>query len=224
VLLLPVGVYDLTATLAGFDPERETALRRTVGQTITLRVQFRVAGLTQTVAVTGARPLLERSRSHVSAKVGEIAVQNLPVNGRNFLDFTLLTSGVTRDVRAGDLSFAGQRGTLNSLIVDGADHNNTFSGQTLGRTGSGRAPYQFSQDAVQEFQINANAYAAEYGRAGGDVINVVAKSGSNGWHGSLFQFCRVVNELRHCSSQLSVSIENAGRQTAMYSASPAGVL
>jgi hypothetical protein len=64
---------------------------------------------------------------------------------------------------------AGQRGTLNSLVVDGADNNNTFFGQTAGRTGSGRAPFQFSQDAVKEFQVNANGYSAKYGRAGGAV-------------------------------------------------------
>jgi hypothetical protein len=114
----------------------------------------------------------------------------LPVNGRNFIDFVLTTPGVTRDVRLGDISFAGQRGTLNSLVVDGADNNNTFFGQALGRTGSGRAPYQFSQDAVAEFQVNRNAYSAEYGRAGGAVINVVTKSGSNDYHGSLFEFYR----------------------------------
>ena len=59
-------------------------------------------------------------------------------------------------------------------MIDGADNNNTFFGQTLGRTGSGRGPYQFSLDAVQVFEVNRNAYSAEYGRAGGAVINVVA--------------------------------------------------
>ena len=117
-------------------------------------------------------------------------MQNLPVNGRNFIDFALLTPGVTRDVRTGDISFAGQRGTLNSLVVDGADNNNTFFGQTAGRTGSGRAPYQFSQDAVKEFQVNSNSFSAEYGRAGGAVINVVTKSGTNELHGSAFEFYR----------------------------------
>ena len=67
-------------------------------------------------------------------------MQNLPVNGRNFIDFALLTPGVTRDVRTGDISFAGQRGTLNSLVVDGADNNNTFFGQTARPHRIGRAP------------------------------------------------------------------------------------
>jgi hypothetical protein len=106
------------------------------------------------------------------------------------LDFTLLTPGVTRDVRGGDLSFGGQRGTLNSLTIDGADNNNTFFGQTLGRTGSGRAPYQFSQDAVQEFQVNTSTFAPEFGRAGGAVVNVVTKSGTNQFHGTVFEFFR----------------------------------
>ncbi len=135
-------------------------------------------------------PVIETSKSQVSSTISEVSVQNLPVNGRNFIDFALLTPGVTKDVRSGDISFAGQRGTLNSLVVDGADNNNTFFGQSLGRTGSGRAPYQFSQDAVQEFQVNSNAYSAEYGRAGGAVINVVTKSGTNAVHGSGFWFVR----------------------------------
>jgi hypothetical protein len=106
------------------------------------------------------------------------------------MDFVQLTPGVTRDVRTGDISFAGQRGTLNSLQIDGSDNNNTFFGQTTGRTGSGRAPYQFSEDAVQEFQVNSNGYSAEFGRAGGAVVNVVTKSGTNSFHGTVFEFYR----------------------------------
>jgi outer membrane receptor protein involved in Fe transport len=188
--LLPVGTYDVSAELSGFTAPKATSVTVTVGATLTLRVEMRVAGVAENVTVTAAVPVIETTRSQVSTTVGEAAIQNLPVNGRNFIDFALLTPGVTRDVRTGDISFAGQRGTLNSLVIDGADSNNTFFGQTLGRTGSGRAPYQFSQDAVQEFQVNSNAYSAEYGRAGGAVINVVTKSGTNDVHGSAFEFLR----------------------------------
>ena len=188
--LLPVGTYELTAELNGFQLRKLSDLVVSIGQTISLRVEMAVGSMSETVTVTGASPVLETTRTQVTSTVGEVAVQNLPVNGRNFIDFALLTPGVTRDVRTGDISFAGQRGTLNSLVVDGADNNNTFFGQAAGRTGSGRAPYQFSQDAVKEFQVNSNSFAAEYGRAGGAVINVVTKSGTNEFHGSGFEFFR----------------------------------
>jgi outer membrane receptor protein involved in Fe transport len=187
---LPVGPYEVTATLQGFATQRQPGVRVQVGQTITLRLELGVAAVAETITVAGTSPAVETTRSQVSSVVNETAVQNLPANGRNFIDFVLLTPGVTRDVRTGDISFAGQRGTLNSLVVDGADNNNTFFGQSLGRTGSGRAPYQFSQEAVQEFQVNTNAYSAEYGRAGGAVINVVTKSGTNNFTGSIFEFYR----------------------------------
>ncbi len=188
--LLPVGSYDVTAALSGFATTKRLGLVLTIGQTLTVDVVLKVAAAQEEVTVTAEAPLLEVSRAQQSSTVNERAVANLPVNGRNFIDFALTTPGVTRDVRLGDISFAGQRGTLNSLVIDGADNNNSFFGQALGRTGSGRAPYQFSQDAVQEFQVNRNAYSAEYGRAGGAVINVVTKSGTNDFHGSVFEFYR----------------------------------
>ncbi len=180
------GSYDMAAELTGFTPRKQSGIALTIGQTLTLRIDMALATVAENVVVAAEPPVIETGRTQVSSTVDEVAVQNLPVNGRNFIDFVLLTPGVTKDVRTGDISFAGQRGTLNSLVVDGADNNNTFFGQALGRTGSGRAPYQFSQDAVQEFQVNSNAYSAEFGRAGGAVINVVTKSGTNDLHGSGF--------------------------------------
>lgn len=188
--LLPVGIYEVTAELSGFAMRKLSGIELTVGQTLTLRIEMAVAGVAETVTVSSESPVIETSRAQVSATVNELSVAKLPVNGRNFLEFALLTPGVTRDVRTGDLSFAGQRGTLNSLIVDGADNNNTFFGQTTGRTGTGRAPYQFSADSVKEFQVNSNSYAAELGRAGGAVINVVTKSGTNDLSGAIFEFYR----------------------------------
>jgi hypothetical protein len=188
--LLPVGRYTVSAELAGFAASSRPDVTVTVGGTATLKLDMRVASVAETIEVSGTAPVIETTRSQVSSTVDDTAVKNLPINGRNFIGFALLTPGVTTDVRTGDISFAGQRGTLNSLVVDGADNNNTFFGQTIGRTGSGRAPYQFSAAAVQEFQVNSNAYSAEYGRAGGAVINVVTKSGSNTPAGEVFSFVR----------------------------------
>ena len=189
VALLPPGTYRTEVVLDGFQPVRRERVVVNVGTDVALDVTLRV-GVSETVTVTADAPLIDTDRTQVSSVVTETAIENLPVNGRNFIDFVLTTPGVVKDVRQGDISFAGQRGTLNSLVIDGANNDNTFFGQALGRTGSGRAPYQFSQEAVKEFQVNNNAYSAEYGRAGGAVINVVTKSGTNDLTGSLFYFLR----------------------------------
>src|SRR5438128_314744 len=188
-LAVPVGTYLVTVEHSGF-AKYSADVTVDVAARINLPVQMAVGSQAEAVTVSAAPPVLETTRSSVQSVVNDLAVADLPTLGRNFINFTLLTPGVTTDVRTGDISFAGQRGTLNSLIVDGSDNNNTFFAQTLGRSGSGRGPYQFSQDAVQEFQVNSNAYSAEYGRAGGAVINVVTKSGTNDFHGSVFDYYR----------------------------------
>jgi outer membrane receptor protein involved in Fe transport len=187
-LLIP-GTYRVSGELSGFQPVKFDSVVVNVGTTVTLDFKMK-PGVVETVTVTAAAPIVETTKSEISSVVNDKAIANLPVNGRNFIDFALTTPGVVRDPRSGDISFAGQRGTLNSIVVDGADNNNTFFGQSLGRTGSGRAPYQFSQDAVKEFQVNANGYSPEYGRAGGAVINVITRSGTNDVDGSLFEFYR----------------------------------
>jgi len=187
--LLQPGTYTVTGELDGFRPTTSSNVVVNLGGNVSLSMRMRV-GVAETVTVTASAPLVETTRTEVTTVVDEKYIQNLPVNGRNFIDFALTTPGVVRDVRAGDISFAGQRGTLNSLVIDGANNDNTFFGQSLGRTGSGRAPYQFSQDAVKEFVVNSNAYSAEFGRAGGAVINVITKSGTNQFSGTGFYFLR----------------------------------
>src|SRR5437899_6711550 len=188
--VMPVGTYAIEAEHQGFTKLMQKDVQLTVGARLNLTLPMAVAGQSQSVTVTSETPIVETTRSQVSSSVDDVVIESLPTNGRNFINFALLTPGVTLDVRGGDISFAGQRGTLNSLIVDGSDNNNTFFGQSVGRTGSGRAPYQFSEDAVQEFQVNSNAYSAELGHAGGAVINVVTKSGTNDFHGAAFEFFR----------------------------------
>src|ERR1044072_3449885 len=117
------------------------------------------------------------------------SLTNAPFKTSRSMAATLTPSVVRDPTRQGDLAVGGQKGTLNSLQVDGADNNNTFFGQSFGRTGT-RPPYQFSEESVQEFQVNQNGFSAEFGRAGGAVINVVTKSGTNDWHGSAFEFFR----------------------------------
>jgi hypothetical protein len=132
---------------------------------------------------------LERSRSQLSTTIDNRFIESLPVNGRDFTAFVLLTPGVTMDARGG-LTFAGQR-AMNSLLLDGTNFDDPFWGQQMsGFILDGRQAYPISQDAVREFQVNSNAYSAEFGRAGGGVINTVTKSGTNDFHGSGFWFYR----------------------------------
>ncbi len=187
--VLPVGNYDLTVSKTGFASSHFANVAIQVGNRTSLDIALKVASAGENVTVTEEAPVVETTRTAVADNVNQTTINNIPTNGRNFLDFTLLTPGVTRDVRTGDISFAGLRGTQNSLTVDGADNNNTFFGQTTGRAGF-KAPSQFSQDSVKEFQVASNAYSAELGRAGGAVINVVTKSGTNAFHGDAFDFYR----------------------------------
>jgi outer membrane receptor protein involved in Fe transport len=190
ITALPPGDYQISASGQGFAENKYGTVKLMVGQKLNLDLALRV-NVTEAIEITSQAPVLETTRTNVAGSVGEQQVSSLPVNGRNFLDFATLTPGVVRDsTRFGDLSFGGQRGTFNSVQIDGVDNNNNFFGQSLGRTGSGRAPYQFSQDAVQEFQVNTNSFSAEFGRAAGGAINVVTKSGTNEWHGAGFEFYR----------------------------------
>ncbi len=160
-LFLPPGKYRVTTAGAqGFNGADFGNVTVTVGGQTPLDIQLKVGGTTTMVDVAAEGQIVETSRSAVSSTINERAIQNLPVNGRNFLDFATLTPGVVRDpTRAGDLAVGGQKGTLNSLQVDGADNNNTFFGQSFGRTGT-RPPYQFSDESVQEFQVNQIGFSA----------------------------------------------------------------
>lgn len=192
IILLPPGSYGVkTSAPSGFQSATYANVIVTVGGKTPLEISLGLAGAAAaTVDVTTEAPVVETGRTSVSTTINQRAIENLPVNGRNYLDFATLTPGVIRDpTRQGDLSVGGQKGTLNSLQVDGVDTNNTFFGQAFGRTGV-RPPYQFSEESVQEFQVNQNGFSAEFGRAGGAVINVVTKSGTNDFHGGGFEYFR----------------------------------
>lgn len=191
--LLPPGDYSARAEFRGMSPQLAPNLHVDVGAATELLFALVVAGAKETVTVSGSPLLVETQPSAVSALIDERAISDLPLNGRRFTDLALLTPGVTQDPRGltsasnGDLAFGGIRGYQSSYLVDGADNNNAFFSQARGRY---RAPYQFSNEVVQEFRVSSNTYGAELGRAGGAVVNVVTKSGSNNFHGSSFYFIR----------------------------------
>ncbi|MCY7345416.1 MAG: TonB-dependent receptor [Pyrinomonadaceae bacterium] len=190
--LLSPGNYTVTTAAGqGFGATTYENVRVTVGAKNTLEIALSASGSVNVVDVNAEGQGVEATRTSISSTVDESRVVNLPTNGRNFLDFVTLTPGIVRDpTRSGDLSVGGQKGTLNSLQIDGTSSDNTFFGQSSGRVGSGRAPSQFSIDTVKEFQVNQNGFSAEFGRAAGAVINVVTKSGTNRFTGSAFEYFR----------------------------------
>ncbi len=191
--LLPPGDYSARATAKGMSPQATPQLHVDVGGIVDLEFRLTIAGTQESVTVSDAPALVETKTSTVSAVLDERALADIPLNGRRFSDLALFSPGVTQDPRGltsasnGDLSFGGIRGFQNSFLVDGGDYNNAFFAQARGRY---RAPYQFSTEVVQEFRVSSNAYGAELGRSGGAVVNVVTKSGSNHFHGTLFDFFR----------------------------------
>jgi len=191
--LLPPGQYSARAEAEGMSPEISPVIRVEIGAAALLTFNLKVAGPKETITVSDAPRMVEMNPSSLSALVDEREIKDLPLNGRRFTDLLLLMPGVTQDPRDltsgsnGDLSYGGIRGYNTSFLVDGGDNNNGFYAQAMGRY---RSPYQFSNELVQEFRVQSSGYGAESGRAGGAVVNVVTKSGTNQWHGGTFYFLR----------------------------------
>ncbi|MGA8270815.1 MAG: carboxypeptidase regulatory-like domain-containing protein [Candidatus Sulfotelmatobacter sp.] len=191
--LLPPGDYTVRAVFEKMSPQVTPMLHVEVGAAAEIEFRLTVAGPQENVTVSGSPQLVDTKSSAVSTLLDERAIEDLPLNGRRFSDLMLLSPGVTQDPRSltsatnGDLSFGGLRGFQNSFLVDGGDFNNAFFAQARGLY---RTPYQFSNEVVQEFRVSTNSYGAELGRAGGAVVNVVTKSGSNHWHGTGLYYIR----------------------------------
>ena len=185
---LPPANYTVTVKAQGFANATVPNVQVTVGESADLPISLSVAGTAETVEVNAAAELIETSRTSTTDTVDQKNIDNLPINGRNYINFTLTDSQVVRDnapntgaAPTSGLNMSGQRGRSNLVNVDGADAtDNSINGVRS----------TVSQEAVQEFQIITNSYAAEYGRASGGVVNIVTKSGANDFHGDLFGFLR----------------------------------
>jgi len=171
-----------------FAPYENPSVQVRVGEEATVNVRLELGTQTQTVTVTTESAPIETTRSESSQTVDQRQIENLPINGRNYINFTLINSQTTRDVSPtigpapnSGLNISGARARSNMVTVDGADAvDNSVNGIRS----------TVSQEAVQEFQMILSNYNAEYGRATGGVVNIVTKSGTNDFHGDVFGYLR----------------------------------
>ncbi len=185
--LMPLGPYRITAGLEGFATLVREGLELRLGGQINLELQMQIAQVEQEILVTGAAPLIETTRSEGQVRIDDAAVEGLPNDGRNFLEFVKLTPGATivQGPDGDELSITGQKGINNNVMIDGADFNNPFFGE---QRGGQRPAFTFNQDAVKEILVITDGAPAEFGRSSGGFVSVVTKSGTNAlkWTGHLF--------------------------------------
>ncbi len=188
VLALSPGRYTVVVAAPGFAKATATEVAITVGQMAELPVILAVAGTQEVVTVSSEAELVETQRSSSTDTIEQRRIDNLPINGRNYINFALTDSRLARDdapsigaAPTSGLNMSGQRARANLVNVDGAD---AVDNSTNGIRST------VSQEGVQEFQIITNGYAAEYGRAGGGVVNIITRSGSNDMHGTVFGYLR----------------------------------
>jgi hypothetical protein len=185
---LQPGHYEIIFEGAGFGKVDRKNLILTVGQTLSVDAQLPNAATTSEVTVTDASPLIDTDKVQVSQTVDQQLVSNLPVNGRRYDNFVLLTTNVVPDGNSGLISYRGISGLYNTNLIDGANNQQAFFSEARGRAIG--APYVFSQDSIKEFESSTSGYSAEFGQAAGGQINAISKSGSNVIHGDLFYYLR----------------------------------
>jgi hypothetical protein len=188
-LAIPPSTYSITVEATGFSKAINENILLTLGQAARLDVELQVGGgVDEEIIVTAAPAVVETTKTAVTQTIDEERIDNLPINGRNFLNFALTNAQIGRDnsppvgpAPTTGLNFAGQRARSNLVQVDGADNiDNSVNA----------ARSTVSQEAVQEFQVVINSFAAEFGRTAGGVVNIVTKSGTNEFHGNAFGFIR----------------------------------
>jgi outer membrane receptor protein involved in Fe transport len=184
---LDPGNYTVTVNATGFAAFTQQKVVVEVGRITPLDVNLSVGGATETVQVTSEAPVINTQQQDFAVNVNQTSINELPINGRRWSNFALLTPGSVPDGNFGLISFRGISGLLNNNTIDGGDNNQAFFSEERGRT---RISYSISQAAIREFQVNTSNFSAEYGRAAGGVTNAVTKSGTNEFHGQAFYYQR----------------------------------
>jgi hypothetical protein len=194
VPLLPPGEYQVRAEMSGFKPYLRRDLRLTLGQAMVLNITLEVGGLTEEVTVSGDASLVNTSSPELSYLVGSAAIEQLPLNGRNYTDLALMQPGVLayphRDggsvVAHGlGMSVNGQDPRSNVYLLDGTLQNDFTNGPAGSAAGTA-----LGTETIREFRVESNAYSAEFGRNSGGQVNVITKSGTNDFGGTSYIFHR----------------------------------
>ncbi len=184
-----IGEYKVTAEASGFKQTSSDAFTLTVNARQRVNLALQVGEVSQSVSVTGAVETLETESSDRGQVIQRAAIVNLPLNGRAYADLALLSPGVRRSTitnRDASFNVNGLRSSLNNFMIDGVD-NNAYG---TSNQGFSNQVVQLNPDAVEEFRVVTNNFSAEYGRAGGAIINASVRSGSNNFHGWLWEFLR----------------------------------
>src|SRR5215213_8065210 len=184
---LQPGIYSLTVNATGFSQITQENVVVEVGRETSLEVALAVGPVTGTVDVSAEAPVINTTQQDFSTNINQTSINELPINGRRWSNFALLTPGAVPDGNFGLISFRGISGLLNNNTIDGGDNNQAFFAEERGRT---RISYSVSQAAIREFQVNTSSYSAEYGRSAGGVVNAITKSGTNEFHGGAFYYQR----------------------------------
>ncbi len=190
------GAYTIKVLKQGFSPTSAAQFTVTVGTRQRVDLTLQIASVSETVTITGEAKQLETDTSSRGHAMQATQIVNLPLNGRSYADLALLAPGVRRStlnvtpdggsLRDASYNINGMRSALNNFIIDGVD-NNAYG---TSNQGFSNQVVQLSPDAVQEFRIETSNFSAEFGRAGGGVINATVKSGTNGFHGAAWDFIR----------------------------------
>ncbi len=184
------GLYSVTASLEGMQTLQQENVELLLGQTLDINLEMGVEAQAETIIVTSEAPIVEVSRSSAASYVGALEIESLPISGRDFKEFALLTPTVTSENDRGFLHVAGQRGIYTGLNIDGTSGKSAFFGYGRGGEATENDGLVVAQDSVKEFQVFTNSFAPEYGANGGGYINVITKSGTNQMQGSAFFFFR----------------------------------
>ncbi len=184
---LEPGTYSVIINGQGFSPLTQSVVVE-IGRETTLNAALTIGPVSGgTVDVTSEPPVINTSQQDFSSNFNQTSINELPINGRRWSNFALLTPGAVPDGTFGLISFRGISGLLNNNTIDGGDNNQAFFAEERGRT---RISYSVSQSAIREFQVNTSSYSAEYGRSAGGVVNAITKSGTNDFHGDAFYYQR----------------------------------